>query len=243
MIKKILVVDDHNSIRLGLSKALHKYCDFQGEVSVAENGKTALEEIGSSFYDICFLDMNLPDISGLDVMDKIRAISPATKIVIMTAGYLDDDIKKKIEDGAFMFVAKPIELDIIKNFINNESAADEDSRNGGSNNPEYCLKERGVDHTAADYVDVRVTEKRRLERRPDTRTVNYSMSVFYNWELKSSLEGAMIDLHMEGAGLITYYPLHPGNVLRFDSSLENKSGIVKWSVKKENKYRAGIKFI
>lgn len=86
-------------------------------------------------------------------------------------------------------------------------------------------------------------EKRQYARKPYTKTICCSISVFYNWELKSNLEADMIDLSNEGAGIKARYPLYPGNVLRFDNVLKNKSGIVKWSIKNEGYYRAGIKFI
>lgn len=226
MIRKILIVDDQTSILSGMSRALHNYCDFQGEIIAVESGKKALGEISSGSYDICFLDLNLPDMSGLDVMEQIHLMSPKTKVVIMTAECLDDDIMEKIEGGAYMFIPKPIELDIVKAFINRESSSD----------GHYKYKKEKTVYNI-------FSEKRESERRPDVRTISYSLSVFYNWELKSSLEGAMIDQSTDGAGLITSYPVYPGNVLRFDSSLENKSGIVKWSMKKENKFWAGIRFI
>lgn len=226
MINKILIVDDQTSILSGMSRALHKYCDFQGEITAVESGKKALGAIGAGFYDICFLDLNLPDMSGLDVMDHIHAVSPKTKIVIMTAEFLDDDIQEKIAGGAFMFIPKPIELDTIKAFIDKES----------SSNGDY-------EYTKEDDGKKNINEKRETERRPDARTIGYSLSIFHNWELKSGLKADIIDLSAGGIGVITSYRLYPGNVLRFDSPLENKSGVVKWSVQKENRYRAGIRFI
>jgi hypothetical protein len=75
------------------------------------------------------------------------------------------------------------------------------------------------------------------------KNVNYSVSVFYNWELKSNLDADIIDISRGGAGIRTCYPLYPGNVLSFNNVLDNTSGIVKWSLKDEKDYRAGIKFI
>ncbi len=225
MIKRILIVDDQVSVLVGLSKALHRYCNYPGEIKAVENCEEALNAITSSFYDICFLDINLPDISGLDLMEIIHVLSPETRIVIMTASYVSDETKKKIEEGASLFLPKPIELDTVKSFI------DEEMRKIGSSHAEE----------SAGYNDIK--EKRLVSRIPYKKTVCCSICVFFNWELKSNLEADMIDISNGGAGLKACYPLYPGNVIRFDNVLENKSGIVKWSVKCENYYRAGIKFI
>jgi len=72
MINKILIVDDQVSFLNGMSKALKSYCDYPGDIKTVENGAMAIEEVGSCFYDICFLDLNLPDMHGLDVMEKIQ---------------------------------------------------------------------------------------------------------------------------------------------------------------------------
>jgi DNA-binding NtrC family response regulator len=225
MIKNILIVDDQSSILSGMSRALHKCCEYQGEITAVESGKKALGAVSSCFYDICFLDLNLPDMNGLEIMEQIHSISPKTKVVIMTAEFLEDDMKGKIEDGAFLFIPKPIELDTLKAFINKELSSNGDYIFKNANN-------RGRD----------INEKRESERRPYAGTVRYSLSVFYRWELKSSLKADIIDINPGGVGMITPYRLYPGAMLRFDSTLENRSGIVKWSAGDEKGCRAGIKF-
>lgn len=226
MIRKILIVDDQTSILSGMSRALHKYCDFQGEITAVENGKKALGAISSAFYDICFLDLNLPDMNGLDIMEHIHAMSPKTKVVIMTAEYLDDDIKEKIDSGAFLFIPKPIELDTVKAFIDKESSSDGD-----------------YEYTKEKTEDRDINEKRESERRPDAGTISYSLNVFHNWELKSTMKADMIDISAGGIGMMTSHQLRQGTVLRFGGALGNRSGIVKWSVANERGCRAGIKFI
>jgi hypothetical protein len=144
----------------------------------------------------------------------------------MTADSVSEEMMRKIENGASLFITKPIDLDIVKEFINKELESNADFHgNGTINNDEY------------------IEEKRQLKRKPYLKTVHYSVSVFYNWELKSNVEAYIIDMSRGGAGIRTSYPLSPGNVLRFNNVLDNTSGIVKWSMKDEKNYRAGIKFI
>ncbi len=117
MVKKILIADDNQFFGSGLSKALRKFCDFHGEVKAVENGKDTIREIGSRFYDICLLDIKLPDLNGLDVMDKINEISPDTRIAIMTAGFISDDIRGRIDKGANQFLPKPVDISLLKAFV------------------------------------------------------------------------------------------------------------------------------
>jgi hypothetical protein len=109
----------------------------------------------------------------------------------------------------------------------------------------YVLQE--LIHLSMDSMekngDEGMEERRQIARKPYKKTVHCSISVFYNWELKSDLAANIIDITNRGVGIRVCYPVYPGNVLRFDNRLENKSGIVKWSIKDKDSYRAGIKFI
>ncbi len=116
-IKRILIVDDEQLIREGLSKALHKLCDFQGEIKTVGTAGEAIDEISLYFHDICFLDIDLPDLNGLDVMKKINEISPETRVAIITALTINDDMKRKIEKGASLFIPKPFDISQIKAFV------------------------------------------------------------------------------------------------------------------------------
>lgn len=117
MTKKILIVDDEPSIRFGLSRALQKICDFRGEIKTVENGKDAIKEIRLCHYDICFLDIKLPDINGIEVMKKIKEISPKTDVAIMTAHGISEDTESTIQDLASLFLIKPFDLFYVKAFV------------------------------------------------------------------------------------------------------------------------------
>jgi DNA-binding NtrC family response regulator len=107
MINRILIVDDEPLLLQGLGKALEA---DMAEVSMAQTGEMALRELSSRAYQLCFLDVHLPDMNGLDVMKKVKELSPQTGIIIMTAGVLSETMKKTIEKNAYMFIAKPFDL-------------------------------------------------------------------------------------------------------------------------------------
>ncbi len=109
--RRILVVDDDILIQIALSKVLKT---FTPDVRTVSTGKEALQEVKSSFYPLCFLDVCLPDANGLSLMRAIKELSPKTKIVIMTGNYIDDNMKRAIEDASFDFLPKPFDLSQVR---------------------------------------------------------------------------------------------------------------------------------
>lgn len=106
-IKKILIVDDEAFFLHGLGKALQTTAT---EVTVVETGQAALQEIASTPYHLCFLDICLPDIDGVEVLKRIKEISPLTKVIMMTAGIATTAMQESIEKHAHMYLTKPFDL-------------------------------------------------------------------------------------------------------------------------------------
>jgi len=112
--RRILIVDDEPLIRHSLSAA------FQNEntcVHAAPCGKDGLALLDRIVYDLCILDINLPDMSGLDIMENVKEASPATKIVIMTAGVVDSHMMRRIQVNANLLAYKPFKLDRLKRTV------------------------------------------------------------------------------------------------------------------------------
>jgi DNA-binding NtrC family response regulator len=118
--KRILVVDDESLLLRGFDKALHT---DSTEVTTVESGEAALSEIASSHFHLCFLDIFLPGMDGAEVLKKIATISPKTKVVMMTAGVINDAMVQTIERNAHMFITKPFDLLQVKMIA--KSIADE----------------------------------------------------------------------------------------------------------------------
>jgi DNA-binding NtrC family response regulator len=111
--KKILIVDDEFLILYALSKTL---IDDDREIITASNGRDALREIGNRCYDLCLLDLHLPDMNGLDIMKKLREVSPATKIIIITGSVITDVMMKSIQENAHLLLPKPFDVEQVKAF-------------------------------------------------------------------------------------------------------------------------------
>lgn len=222
--KRVLIVDDERLILDGLAKSLSSE-DL--EIKIAGNGKDAINEISSCFYHLCFLDVYLPDINGVEVMKKIKEISPKTKIVIMTAHHITGDMRKDIEDNAFHFIGKPFDLSQIK-----------------------IISELALGHyKSIQKEDASLGSKtqngRQFERTPLIKAINYFAGVFEGGELKMlNLKGDIIDISEGGVGLKTDYPLEPGYMIRFPAETKHSVGIVKWSMPiGSGSYRAGVEFV
>jgi len=80
---EVLAVDDHCLILEGISKIVNKMPDAI-VTNVATSGRAALELIGRHNYDVCILDVSMPDMSGFDLITKIREQNENARIIVYT---------------------------------------------------------------------------------------------------------------------------------------------------------------
>lgn len=114
MKRRVLIVDDEPLIRQSLARAIRSEMI---EVKDCSLGTDALEEINTTNYDLCFIDVNLPDLSGIELMKKIKEISPTTKVVMITACLLDNEAENEIEKYSYTFIPKPFDIFQIRKVI------------------------------------------------------------------------------------------------------------------------------
>ena len=109
MPQKILVVDDDADLRQMMLCAL----DPLAEVSEASNGPDALRKIKSQWPKLMLLDVSMPEMSGIEVLQAARAIAPAMVIVMLT-GESDLAVAKKALDlGAKTYITKPFDVGVV----------------------------------------------------------------------------------------------------------------------------------
>jgi CheY-like chemotaxis protein len=222
MQKRILIVDDYHLNRLGLSRALKVLCGFQGEVNTVANGREALWKVNNCFYNICFVDLTLPDINGIDIMRGIIHISPETDLVLMTACTLHNDVKIAIEEYSSLLIFKPFDMLEIKQFLKRAFDKDRD----------FYKKRVGSE-------EVLTKGKRHLKRRPLMKAIDYSI----NNPEAMMLQGEVMDISYEGMGMRAYFPLEHGHVIAFHDGIAHEKGVVKWSDSRDDNNMVGIKFI
>ena len=113
---KILVIDDERAIRNTLKEIL----EFEGySVDVAENGRAGLERALAGSYDLIFTDIKMPEMDGMEVLDKLSSMG-VDAAVVMISGHGDIDTAVEcIKKGAFDFIQKPLDLNRILITIKN----------------------------------------------------------------------------------------------------------------------------
>jgi len=104
MKKKLLVIDDSPTLRKVLEFYLKKN-DYL--VETANNGKVGLSAIKNENFDLIILDMQMPVMSGKDVLLAMRDIELETPIMILSAEKDKDMIKMGLELGALFYMTKP----------------------------------------------------------------------------------------------------------------------------------------
>lgn len=108
MAARILVVDDERSIRDSLNMIL---TDEGYEVQSAADGEEALKFISDENFDIIISDIKMPNIDGIELLNKASKISPSTFFVIMTAYASVNTAVEALRHGAFDYLIKPVEFD------------------------------------------------------------------------------------------------------------------------------------
>jgi two-component system cell cycle response regulator DivK len=118
----ILVVED-NPMNMELTVDLLESYGF--EVMQAEDGSQALDVVSKNTFDLILLDMQLPKMDGLEVLEKIKE-NENTKdipVVALTAHAMRGDDKKFIDAGCAGYISKPIDIhdfkETITNYVNN----------------------------------------------------------------------------------------------------------------------------
>jgi DNA-binding NtrC family response regulator len=106
----LLIIDDEESIRDSLSMALGRHY----KVSALATGKEALEALPALAPDLVLLDIGLPDISGLEVLDHIRGQAPHAAVIMITAFEDLDTVISAMKRGAFDYLLKPLRMDALK---------------------------------------------------------------------------------------------------------------------------------
>ncbi|MFM7002187.1 MAG: ATP-binding protein [Limnohabitans sp.] len=119
--QRILVVDDHAMNRMVASATIHKHLpDFL--VEHAENGQQALQKMAVHLYDVVLLDIVMPDLSGIDVLQTVRQTYPEPYRNVHTIAFtanVEASIKTRCEQSGFNgFLSKPFNAPTLIQMLN-----------------------------------------------------------------------------------------------------------------------------
>ncbi len=150
----VLIVDDDAQICDSVSKILKN----EGySVITANNGNNAINISTQEHIDIALIDIRLPDISGIDVLEKFKQSNPQTGIIIISGVATLDDATRSLNLGADIFLIKPIDpeelLDRIEKVLHQKTL---ERRLRESEHRYKTLVENSLDGIIAFGVDFRI---------------------------------------------------------------------------------------
>jgi len=105
MLATILIVDDERNIQLTLARAL----TLEGYAAeTAGGGQEALEKISALPVDLVVMDVKMPDLDGLTVLERARAVRPDLPVIVMSGHGSIETVRQAFKLGAFDYLEKPI---------------------------------------------------------------------------------------------------------------------------------------
>lgn len=124
----IVIADDHALFREMLRMTLSRQNEGMDVVAEAQDGEAAIAAVEQHRPELLLLDLNLPKMTTRDLLQRTRAISPPTRVIILTGFADDDSVAMAGRDGAMGYVLKrgPLEplLDAIRKVSRGEPWAD-----------------------------------------------------------------------------------------------------------------------
>lgn len=105
---KVLVVDDDKVLQQNVREAL-EYHHFV--VDTADNGKEAVNAVYGKKYDLVVMDVNMPEMDGIEALTEIKKHDPSVIVIILTAYSNVTDAVKAVKEGAYNYLEKPITSD------------------------------------------------------------------------------------------------------------------------------------
>ncbi len=107
---RILLIDDHFVVRMGLASSLNEEPDFD-VVGEAGTGREGLKLYTELEPDLAIVDLQLPDMHGAEIVSQIRAAHPRALCVMLSVNEGEDDIFRSVQAGARAYLAKSIGRD------------------------------------------------------------------------------------------------------------------------------------
>src|SRR6478672_1613834 len=114
--EKILIVDDERLVRW----SLRQKCEEWGyQVVEAPSGEPGLRLAQHESPDLVLLDVRMPDISGIQVLEQVKKLPDAPPVIMITADPQLDDVKTALKLGAYDFIGKPLDFEELRITIQN----------------------------------------------------------------------------------------------------------------------------
>lgn len=110
----ILVVDDE----IEACNALKEFLEVKGhEVYTAQDGKSALDQVQELRPQLVLLDMIMPGMHGIEVLQEIKKIDPEIGVIMVTVVTNEGQAKKALQLGAYDYITKPVDLNYLDTVV------------------------------------------------------------------------------------------------------------------------------
>ncbi len=131
--KKILIVEDDEAMRSLLKDIL----DAEGLVAEAvSNGSDALQKVMDQPFDLIITDIQMPGLTGLDILPVIRKLQPEAPVIVITAFGSKEVHRRSFEKGATGYLEKPIHINKLKTLIH-KMVSSREKMIGGQTSSEF----------------------------------------------------------------------------------------------------------
>jgi len=111
---RVLIIDDDESLRIGCAQALDQ-SDFS--VAIACDGAQGLERARRESFDVALLDLKMPGMPGMEVLQKLKQESPNVMVIIMTGYASIDSAVEAIKHGAYNYLPKPFTPEALTDLV------------------------------------------------------------------------------------------------------------------------------
>ncbi len=112
--QRILVVDDE----IEQCNVLKKFLSLKGyEVDTATNGSAAIDKVKQVRPHIVLLDIRMPEMDGIEVLQEIKKADPAVGVIMVTGVTDHEEAKKTLELGAYDYITKPVDFDYLETVL------------------------------------------------------------------------------------------------------------------------------
>src|SRR5260370_14042404 len=102
---RILAVDDHPVVRQGIAGLVAVHSDMS-LVAEASNGREAIQQFRAHHPDVTLMDLQMPEMGGLDAMITIRGESPEARVIVLTTYAGDAQVLRPLKAGARAYLLK-----------------------------------------------------------------------------------------------------------------------------------------
>jgi len=152
---KVLVAEDDRDF----GNILTQYITISGfDVKLGRDGKEAWELFNKDKFDICVLDVMMPEMDGFTLAEKIKESHPEVPVIFLTAKSLKEDIVRGLKIGADDYITKPFDPEVLILRINNIL-----KRAYSSSNDEYKVSDTVLKYNSLELISGSVKEKLTLK--------------------------------------------------------------------------------